>query len=431
MIKRILFILLLCCSATSIFSQGDIVQKGQQVPDFDYLTEKGESQKISKLKGHVVLINFFATWCGPCRMELPILQENIWKKYKGDKDFRLLVIGRGHSAEEINAFKEKAGLDLPMFPDPDKSIFAKFAAQSIPRNYIIDRNGKVVYASVGYSPEEFGQMMKVLDKAMSNTLPDLAEVKKYIPFKFEQKFYECENKWVVFQSYNETGEYPCGVVYLDATAGFTVDIQGMIKVENQKMVFVPQSNTHSIKVRLSKATNPCSILDTKWMKEWNLKSEPEWLQSYKINDPIKHDLRFGEKLNAIDECQAALPILEKVYRQSPHTEGLEFELVYAYNALKEFDKAIKVLNDAIKNDPNNKMLYRELGYAYMGKGENQKAIDIYTSTIEKCTDAQRDIKREIAINLVAIYKKMDDKASIKKWLDKANEWAPLSSSIRK
>ncbi|MDV3754331.1 protein-disulfide isomerase [Elizabethkingia anophelis] len=146
-----------------VFSQD--VQENHPSPVFSITNENG-TIKSSDLKGKVVLINFFATRCAPCMEELPLLQKEIWEKYKDNKKFSLLVIGREHSQEEVMAFKMKKGFTLPMYPDKAKSVYSLFAKQSIPRNYIVDTNGSVIYASVGFDEAEFKNMLNKLDELL-------------------------------------------------------------------------------------------------------------------------------------------------------------------------------------------------------------------------------------------------------------------------
>ncbi|MCT3734868.1 TlpA family protein disulfide reductase [Elizabethkingia anophelis] len=146
-----------------VFSQD--VQEKHPSPVFSITNENG-TIKSSDLKGKVVLINFFATWCAPCMEELPLLQKEIWEKYKDNKKFSLLVIGREHSQDEITAFKAKKGFTLPMYSDKTKSVYSLFAKQSIPRNYIVDTNGSVIYASVGFDEAEFKNMLNKLDELL-------------------------------------------------------------------------------------------------------------------------------------------------------------------------------------------------------------------------------------------------------------------------
>jgi thiol-disulfide isomerase/thioredoxin len=151
--------------AVATFAFGQEIKENQLLPKFTVKTENG-ILKSSDLKGKIVLINFFATWCGPCMKELPHLQKEIWEKYKDNKKFSLLVIGREHSQSEITEFKVKKGFTLPIYPDEDRSVYSLFAKEYIPRNYIIDKKGNVVYTSISIDETEFKKMVDKLDELL-------------------------------------------------------------------------------------------------------------------------------------------------------------------------------------------------------------------------------------------------------------------------
>jgi peroxiredoxin len=158
----LLFLLTIVFSLTSVAQdEFTLVKKGQQAPDFTYESPEGKIQKLSDHKGKVVWLTFFATWCGPCRKELPHLEKQVYEKYKNSNEFVLLVIGREHSRKELNKFIKDTGHLLPFVPDPKREIFSKYASQNIPRNFIIDKSGKIVVASTGFNEEEFeGYILK-------------------------------------------------------------------------------------------------------------------------------------------------------------------------------------------------------------------------------------------------------------------------------
>jgi thiol-disulfide isomerase/thioredoxin len=107
-----------------------------------------------------VWINFFATWCGPCRQELPHLQKEVYNKLKNNKNFELIILGREHSWEEINKFKIEQKFDMPFYPDTGRKVFSLYAKQNIPRNFIIGKDGKVAVSSVGFTEKEFGEIVE-------------------------------------------------------------------------------------------------------------------------------------------------------------------------------------------------------------------------------------------------------------------------------
>ena len=166
-----LILLAIAPSAAQAQSQDDevakttIVKKGDKAPDFTVEMVDGSKIQLSKLKGKVVLVNFWATWCPPCREELKHVQKQIIDHFKG-KDFVFLPISRGEKKEVVEAFRKKMNYTFPMGLDPKQSIYKLYAQNYIPRNFVVGKDGKVIYLSVGYTPEEFAEMIATINAAL-------------------------------------------------------------------------------------------------------------------------------------------------------------------------------------------------------------------------------------------------------------------------
>ncbi|MCJ7446114.1 MAG: TlpA family protein disulfide reductase [Bacteroidales bacterium] len=139
-----------------------LLKVGDKAPAFSCKTIDGNTIDISKLNGKIVMINFFATWCGPCKMELPLLQKNIWDKYKDNRDFVLIILGREHNESEVRSFVESNKYTMPFAPDPNRLVYKLYATQFIPRNIIIGKDGRIIFQNIGYNKEEFKKLETLL-----------------------------------------------------------------------------------------------------------------------------------------------------------------------------------------------------------------------------------------------------------------------------
>ena len=145
--------------------QATLIKDGMTAPDFEVEMFDGSKMKLADLKGKVVLLNFWATWCPPCRAELTRVEKDIIEKFKG-QDFVFLPVSRGEKKETVAAFREKMGYTFPMGLDTDQSVYKKYAVTYIPRNFLIDKKGKVVKASVGYDEAEFAELVKLIEETI-------------------------------------------------------------------------------------------------------------------------------------------------------------------------------------------------------------------------------------------------------------------------
>lgn len=136
--------------------------EGAEAPDFTVEMIDGSKVALSELRGKVVLLNFWATWCPPCREELSHVQQQVIDRFAGE-EFVFLPISRGEERAAVEAFRAKTGYAFPMGLDTDETIYKRYATRFIPRNFLIDRTGRVVKATVGYDDEEFAELLRAAD----------------------------------------------------------------------------------------------------------------------------------------------------------------------------------------------------------------------------------------------------------------------------
>jgi peroxiredoxin len=141
-------------------SQGPIVQ-GDLAPDFTCRDRTGRQQRLFDLRGKVVLVNFWATWCPPCREELPSLEE-LQKKFSPD-DFVILALSVDDSWESINRFMKQYHFTIPVYADFDKRISSRYGTFMYPETFLVDKQGKVAYKVVGAIDWTSSEMLKFLN----------------------------------------------------------------------------------------------------------------------------------------------------------------------------------------------------------------------------------------------------------------------------
>ena len=119
-----------------------------QAPDFALPTLSGETVRLADLRGKVVFLNFWATWCVPCRTEMPTI-EALYQRYKG-RGLDVLAVNMDKSSTTgVEAFAKEAGVTFRIVLDPSWSAARAYGVRGLPTTYLIDRTGNVVVREVG------------------------------------------------------------------------------------------------------------------------------------------------------------------------------------------------------------------------------------------------------------------------------------------
>jgi peroxiredoxin len=121
---------------------------GKTAPDFALKSDSGRNVRLSELRGQVVLVNFWASWCTPCRQELPVLQK-LYTQYRG-AGLTLLAVNVDEERKNAETMLRRLELSIPVLFDGDKSVVRMYQVDTMPTTLLVDRDGRVRYVHRGY-----------------------------------------------------------------------------------------------------------------------------------------------------------------------------------------------------------------------------------------------------------------------------------------
>jgi peroxiredoxin len=134
-------------------------------PDFTLNDINGKKVNLSEFRGKVVVLNFWATWCGPCRAEMPSLN-NLYNEYK-DKGLVVLAVSMDTSEKPVKSFVKELKLAFPVLMDKDKAVsFDEYAVLGLPTTFLIDKNGGVIEKIMGEKEWDSPQMKEKILKLL-------------------------------------------------------------------------------------------------------------------------------------------------------------------------------------------------------------------------------------------------------------------------
>jgi len=151
--------------AFSIFAASSLASSGltgQPAPDFALKSSTGENLRLSEYRGDVVMINFWATWCGPCRQEMPLLDE-LYTRYER-VGFSLLGVNIDDDSSRAMKMISELGVNFPVLFDDQKTVSKLYQVDAMPVTILVDREGNVRHVHHGYKP---GYEEKYLDEIRS------------------------------------------------------------------------------------------------------------------------------------------------------------------------------------------------------------------------------------------------------------------------
>ncbi len=128
------------------YAAAEVIQG--KAPDFTLKSQSGDNLKLSELRGKVVLINFWASWCGPCRQEMPALDQ-LYQRYRS-LDFTVLGVNVEENADAAKALLKDIPVTFPILFDSANNVSKLYKVSGMPSTILVDRDGNMRYLYMGY-----------------------------------------------------------------------------------------------------------------------------------------------------------------------------------------------------------------------------------------------------------------------------------------
>jgi peroxiredoxin len=153
------------CSQSEIPEDATLTEVGQLAPAFELTTLDGKTFNLERERGKVVVIAFFATWCAPCRQELPHLETEVWQRFQGPR-FTMVGVGREHGNEELTDFVDTMHLSFQVAGDPDRHAYSKYARLGVPRTIVVAPDGMILLQTSGFNNAVVPQIITTIEGAL-------------------------------------------------------------------------------------------------------------------------------------------------------------------------------------------------------------------------------------------------------------------------
>jgi len=153
--------------APLLAAQRGVVKPGEPAPNFQLRDMNGQTVSLSDLRGKIVLVNFWATWCGPCRIEMPAM-ERLYRTYDR-KDFEILAVSTDAQGVAVTRpFQQENQLTFPILHDADFRVGLSYGARTLPMTFMVDRQGIVrqqIFGARDWEAPEAHQLIQMLMKS--------------------------------------------------------------------------------------------------------------------------------------------------------------------------------------------------------------------------------------------------------------------------
>jgi len=148
-------------------AEPNVVKLGEVAPNFQLRDMAGHLVTLSDLRGKVVLLNFWATWCGPCRVEMPAM-EQLYRTFSR-KDFEILAVSTDAQGVAVTRpFQQENHLTFPILHDADYRVGLTYGARSLPMTFMVDRQGVIrhqIFGARDWGASEAHQLVQMLMKS--------------------------------------------------------------------------------------------------------------------------------------------------------------------------------------------------------------------------------------------------------------------------